>query len=93
MKKIQFLLLIITILFSNCILSQETSKNSTTSNSKGFYVDISVGYAHKMSTENLANSFEMYNMSTEDDGVHFEAMHISLGQGTIFGGAAGYMFN
>ena len=93
MRKKQFLLLLLIMLVSNCILSQETNKNASTSKSKGFYIDINSGYAYKMSTENLANSFEMYNVSMENGDTHYEAVYISLGQGFNIGGAAGYMFN
>lgn len=93
MKKIQFLLIFVITLVSNCILSQETNKISSSSNSKGFYIDVYAGYAYKMSTENLVNSFEMYNVSMENGNTKYEVIHISLGQGFNFGGTVGYMFN
>nr|NQU93608.1 outer membrane beta-barrel protein [Bacteroidota bacterium] len=94
MKKIRCLLPLFLIpLFSNCILSQETNKTVSSSKSKGFYVDIKVGYAYKMNSQNLANSFEMYNVTMNNGNEHFESIFISLGQGFNAEAAFGYMFN
>lgn len=79
------------MLFSISILSQETKNNA--SESKGFYIDVYAGYAYKISTENLAHSFEMYNLSMENGDTEYEAIYISLGQGFALGGNVGYMFN
>lgn len=92
MNKIKLALFMLMLIFNN-VFSQEINESMSSSMKKGFYVGFQTGYAYKISTENLANSFEMYNVSMENDDVHYESIYISHGQGFNIGGAAGYMFN
>ena len=94
MKKSRcFLCIAVFLLLSGGILAQEETLDSSSPDSKGFYVQIHTGYSYKMSPNNLAEEFEMYNISLVSEKQRYEAMYISLGEGFSSGGALGYMFN
>ena len=80
------------LIFNNAF-SQEINESKSPNMEKGFYVSFQTGYSYKMSSANLASSFDMYNVSSNSGNEKFEAIYISLGQGFQAGGAIGYMFN
>jgi len=92
MKKIKIVPLILMLIFNNAF-SQEINESKSPNMEKGFYVSFQTGYSYKMSSANLASSFDMYNVSSNSGNEKFEAIYISLGQGFQAGGAIGYMFN